>query len=171
VRGGCLGFHVRVMLSLSMVCGLTYWSELLGKKKKKKKSTKQATDDAEGEDGAVPEAAPAAEAESSADYKYDFLLDRVFSFMRQKNPEMVAGEKKQMTLKPPQVCLSVVCVCVSVCGVCVCVCVLHLHGYVESFGAFTLYRCIGWARAARPLPTFQSTARCFGGSPSTCRTS
>jgi len=30
------------------------------------------------------------------------LLDRVFDIMRQKNPEMIAGEKKRFIMKPPQ---------------------------------------------------------------------
>nr|CAB3241602.1 IF5-1 translation initiation factor [Phallusia mammillata] len=36
------------------------------------------------------------------DYTYDELLTRVFDIMRQKNPEMVAGEKKRFIMKPPQ---------------------------------------------------------------------
>lgn len=37
------------------------------------------------------------------DYTYDELLQRVFDIMREKNPEMVAGEKKRFVMKPPQV--------------------------------------------------------------------
>lgn len=79
--------------------------ELLGKKKKKKKAKATLEDLEGGDDGAVPEAAaqPAAVTESAREYTYAELLERIFSIMKQKNPEMVAGEKKQMTLKPPQV--------------------------------------------------------------------
>merc|ERR1712018_432677 len=37
------------------------------------------------------------------DYTYDELLQRVFGIMRDKNPEMVAGEKKKFVMRPPQV--------------------------------------------------------------------
>jgi len=37
------------------------------------------------------------------DYTYDELLQRVFNIMRDKNPEMVAGEKKKFVMRPPQV--------------------------------------------------------------------
>ena len=37
------------------------------------------------------------------DYTYDELLDRVFNIMKDKNPEMVAGEKKKFVMRPPQV--------------------------------------------------------------------
>jgi len=37
------------------------------------------------------------------DYTYDELLQRVFAIMRDKNPEMVAGEKKKFVMRPPQV--------------------------------------------------------------------
>ena len=37
------------------------------------------------------------------DYTYDELLLRVFAIMRDKNPEMVAGEKKKFVMRPPQV--------------------------------------------------------------------
>ncbi len=37
------------------------------------------------------------------DYAYDELLLRVFSIMKDKNPEMVAGEKKKFVMRPPQV--------------------------------------------------------------------
>ena len=42
-------------------------------------------------------------ADSVRDYTYDELLARVFEIMRQKNPDMVAGEKKKFVMKPPQV--------------------------------------------------------------------
>ncbi|TKR93270.1 hypothetical protein L596_007759 [Steinernema carpocapsae] len=37
------------------------------------------------------------------DYSYDELLDMVFGIMREKNPELAAGEKKKFVMKPPQV--------------------------------------------------------------------
>lgn len=40
---------------------------------------------------------------SDRDYSYDELLTRVFDIMREKNPEMVAGEKKKIVMRPPQV--------------------------------------------------------------------
>jgi len=40
---------------------------------------------------------------SDRDYVYDELLQRVFGIMRDKNPEMVAGEKKKFVMRPPQV--------------------------------------------------------------------
>ncbi|CAG0894227.1 unnamed protein product [Cyprideis torosa] len=40
---------------------------------------------------------------SDRDYTYEELLKRAFAIMREKNPEMVAGEKKKFIMKPPQV--------------------------------------------------------------------
>lgn len=40
---------------------------------------------------------------SDRDYTYDELLTRVFDIMREKNPDMVAGEKKRFVMRPPQV--------------------------------------------------------------------
>lgn len=40
---------------------------------------------------------------SDKDYTYEELLGRVFDIMRDKNPEMVSGEKKRFVMKPPQV--------------------------------------------------------------------
>ncbi|XP_060224291.1 eukaryotic translation initiation factor 2 subunit 2-like [Meriones unguiculatus] len=37
------------------------------------------------------------------DYTYEELLNRVFNIMREKNPDMVAGEKRKFVMKPPQV--------------------------------------------------------------------
>merc|ERR1712142_758471 len=65
-------------------------------------------DDA-NEDGTAAEEVPdqisviAWRADSVRDYTYDELLARVFEIMRQKNPDMVAGEKKKFVMKPPQV--------------------------------------------------------------------
>lgn len=40
---------------------------------------------------------------SDRDYTYDELLTRVFDIMREKNPDMIAGEKKKFAMRPPQV--------------------------------------------------------------------
>ncbi|XP_014779264.1 eukaryotic translation initiation factor 2 subunit 2 [Octopus bimaculoides] len=40
---------------------------------------------------------------SDRDYTYDELLTRVFDIIREKNPDMVAGEKKRFVMKLPQV--------------------------------------------------------------------
>lgn len=40
---------------------------------------------------------------SDRDYSYDELLTRVFDIIREKNPEMVTGEKKKIVMRPPQV--------------------------------------------------------------------
>jgi translation initiation factor 2 subunit 2 len=37
------------------------------------------------------------------DYTYDELLTRVFNIMREKNPDMITGEKRKFVMKPPQV--------------------------------------------------------------------
>eukprot|EP00124_Ichthyophonus_hoferi_P004877 Ihof_evm1s600 gene=Ihof_evmTU1s600 len=71
---------------------------MLTKKKKKKKSALTFAED-EGEE----EASGEGWLDSDRDYTYDELLDRVFETMRQKNPDMVAGERKRMCLRPPQV--------------------------------------------------------------------
>nr|CAG4648139.1 EOG090X0AVX [Moina brachiata]SVE93186.1 EOG090X0AVX [Moina brachiata] len=68
------------------------------KKKKKKKIAGPVEEDKEEKDdeNAVAWA-------TEGDYTYDELLNRVFNIMREKNPEMVAGEKKKFTMRPPQV--------------------------------------------------------------------
>ncbi|XP_005091279.1 eukaryotic translation initiation factor 2 subunit 2 [Aplysia californica] len=40
---------------------------------------------------------------SDRDYTYDELLTRVFEIMREKNPDIMAGEKKKFVMRPPQV--------------------------------------------------------------------
>ena len=40
---------------------------------------------------------------SERDYTYDELLKRVFNIMREKNPDMITGEKRKFVMKPPQV--------------------------------------------------------------------
>lgn len=90
-------------------------------KKKKKKKPKAEAGAAEGADGEIPAgqegeageggasaAAPAEVAEgepwrnSERDYTYEELVNRVFSILRQNNPDL-AGEKRKFTIVPPQV--------------------------------------------------------------------
>merc|ERR1712116_9026 len=70
-------------------------------KKKKKKKTAGVIGD-EDKDEVDQENSGVAWA-NEGDYTYDELLTRVFNIMREKNPEMVAGEKKKFTMRPPQV--------------------------------------------------------------------
>jgi len=69
------------------------------KKKKKKKTAGPVEEDKEEKDDENSGVSWATE----GDYTYDELLNRVFNIMREKNPEMVAGEKKKFTMRPPQV--------------------------------------------------------------------
>jgi len=76
------------------------------KKKKKTKKAKKVLDelddeemDKENEEGDSADPWTG----SDRDYLYDELLQRVFGIMRDKNPEMVAGEKKKFVMRPPQV--------------------------------------------------------------------
>jgi len=75
------------------------------KRKKKKKDLDLEELDNEDEDkeneGGVDSSDPWTG--SDRDYSYDELLQRVFGIMRDKNPEMVAGEKKKFIMRPPQV--------------------------------------------------------------------
>merc|ERR1712071_52868 len=70
-------------------------------KKKKKKIAGVGAGEDDKEDGNEENAGVAWATEG--DYTYDELLNRVFNIMREKNPEMVAGEKKKFTMRPPQV--------------------------------------------------------------------
>lgn len=78
------------------------------KKKKKKKAILQSdldrphgeTDVLVAENGCKQEGT--AWSDTNRDYTYEELLKRVFSIMREKNPDMVAGEKKRFVMKPPQ---------------------------------------------------------------------
>lgn len=92
------------------------------KKKKKKKKADAAVDGGEdselpagedGESGAHDEASgeasgPVASAEgepwrnSERDYTYEELANRIFSILRQNNPDL-AGEKRKFTIVPPQI--------------------------------------------------------------------
>lgn len=76
--------------------------ESFGKKKKKKKRADLAGDEGK-EDNKENEEATTAWMDSDRDYTYDELLQRVFNIMKDKNPEMVAGEKKKFVMRPPQV--------------------------------------------------------------------
>jgi translation initiation factor 2 subunit 2 len=74
-----------------------------GSKKNKKKKNRN-LDDLENEDkenagdeGADPWTG------SDRDYQYDEILQRVFGIMRDKNPEMVGGDRKKFVMRPPQV--------------------------------------------------------------------
>lgn len=40
---------------------------------------------------------------SDRDYTYDELLDLVFNIIKEKNPDIVAGEKRRLVMRPPQV--------------------------------------------------------------------
>lgn len=74
------------------------------KKKKKKKDIEElvaATEDAENEEP-VDQDGPGWVG-TDRDYTYDELLTRVFDIMREKNPDMVAGEKRKFVMRPPQV--------------------------------------------------------------------
>ncbi|KAH9490983.1 eukaryotic translation initiation factor 2 [Bulinus truncatus] len=78
--------------------------------KKKKKKKKPQNIDGGGEEGQEDEelvgdesGAHTAWTGSDRDYTYDELLTRVFDIMREKNPDMIAGEKKKFVMRPPQV--------------------------------------------------------------------
>jgi len=85
------------------------------KKKKKKKAfnidelTSETTgqrDDFDDDD-VIMEDAPKQKGSSwvgtDRDYTYEELLSRVFDIMRERNPDMVAGEKRRFVMRPPQV--------------------------------------------------------------------
>uniref|UniRef100_A0A8C3US29 Eukaryotic translation initiation factor 2 subunit beta n=1 Tax=Catharus ustulatus TaxID=91951 RepID=A0A8C3US29_CATUS len=88
---------------------------MLGNKKKKKKNMKFPDEDEimekdeafEDEDNKKDDGisfslqSGPAWAGSERDYTYDELLNRVFNIMREKNPDMVAGEKRKFVMKPP----------------------------------------------------------------------
>lgn len=83
----------------------------LGKKKKKKKSKARGADEfglGMDEDAGLQSQADGEKRNglpwegSDRDYTYEELLDRVFSTLREQNPELT-GERRRTTLKPPQV--------------------------------------------------------------------
>ncbi|XP_003739541.1 eukaryotic translation initiation factor 2 subunit 2 [Galendromus occidentalis] len=77
------------------------------KKKKKKKKVNvdefELDEEAEGEVDSPSSGGTDAWRGSDRDYTYDELLQRVFNIMKEKNPDMVAGEKRKFVMKPPQV--------------------------------------------------------------------
>ncbi|XP_067316474.1 eukaryotic translation initiation factor 2 subunit 2 [Pseudorasbora parva] len=85
------------------------------KKSRKVKDFQEDTDSQSKEDGVEDDDSKAIDditfssqtgpawAGSERDYTYDELLNRVFNIMREKNPDMVAGEKRKFVMKPPQV--------------------------------------------------------------------
>jgi len=77
------------------------------KKKKKKKKKDIDLDDLDNEEEDKENEGVADSSDpwtgSDRDYTYPELLNRVFGIMRDKNPEMVAGEKKKFVMRPPQV--------------------------------------------------------------------
>jgi len=101
--------------------------ESFGKKKKKKKrgdgqedSSKADDDNKENADSIdinAPKNVPLGEEESGLeededattwggsdrDYTYDELLQRVYTIMKEKNPDTVVGETKKFVMRPPQV--------------------------------------------------------------------
>lgn len=77
-----------------------------GKKKKPKKGKRKDLEDVlqeEEEEKENVQGSTHSYETSDRDYSYDELLQRVFNIMRDKNPEMVAGEKKKFVMRPPQV--------------------------------------------------------------------
>jgi len=79
--------------------------DTFGKKKKKKKKDRLGDADGDDADDGENKENESSDpwAQSDRDYTYDELLQRVFGIMRDKNPEMVAGEKKKFVMRPPQV--------------------------------------------------------------------
>jgi len=80
--------------------------DFAGKRKKKKKKADE--DESAGPAGASPAGDVVVESSGSgsqksadADYNYTELLDRVFSLLREKNPNL-AGGRKRYTMPPPQ---------------------------------------------------------------------
>ncbi|XP_013778524.1 eukaryotic translation initiation factor 2 subunit 2-like [Limulus polyphemus] len=63
----------------------------------------ETTFELEGETKTSTVAAPGLWIGTDRDYTYDELLNRVFNIMREKNPDMVAGEKRRFVMRPPQV--------------------------------------------------------------------
>jgi translation initiation factor 2 subunit 2 len=78
---------------------------LAKKKKKKAKAPNADTNEGDKEQGndLTSQVGGQTWEETDRDYTYDELLKRVFDIMREKNPDMVAGEKKRIIMKPPQV--------------------------------------------------------------------
>jgi len=73
--------------------------DMTAKKKKKKKTT--ILDEELGED--MVDSSGDSWFNSERDYTYEELLKRAVDMMRDKNPDLQAGEKKKYVMKPPQV--------------------------------------------------------------------
>ncbi|UJR26135.1 hypothetical protein I4U23_007479 [Adineta vaga] len=84
---------------------------LATRKKKKKKAIKSDATGATGEGDLQKETTTGAAGDETTsdatsvqgEYTYDDLLSRVFNIIREKNPNVIEGEKIKLTLKPPQV--------------------------------------------------------------------
>ncbi|KAI0982071.1 hypothetical protein GJ496_011848 [Pomphorhynchus laevis] len=75
----------------------TDFNAMFSKKKKKAKAKPAPT--ADGQNGDKENENKL----SAFDYTYTDLLQRVFTIMREKNPNIVAGERKRFVMRPPQV--------------------------------------------------------------------
>jgi len=81
------------------------------RKKKKKKAVNRDATGATGEGDIQKEATAGTAGDDvtsdatsvQGEYTYDDLLSRVFNIIREKNPNVIEGEKIKLTLKPPQV--------------------------------------------------------------------
>jgi len=84
------------------------------KKKKAKKITfgddevgEEPADDETALDDASPSSASGSGAtpwaNSDRDYTYEELLTHVFNIIKEKNPDIIAGEKRRLVMRPPQV--------------------------------------------------------------------
>lgn len=72
-------------------------------KKKKKKKAVSKEDPQEAQSEAQPGEGPASNAGAAQDteYSYKDLLSRVFTLIREHNPDATAGERKKFTIVPP----------------------------------------------------------------------
>lgn len=75
------------------------------KKKKKKKDLDELVAEDERKDTEEKDNVEEASSwtTSDRDYTYEELLIRVFTILREKNPDMVAGKKQKFIMRPPQV--------------------------------------------------------------------
>lgn len=63
-------------------------------------------DDSEGKDvpaGTTTAAGATPWSNSDRDYTYEELLQHVFNIIKEKNPDIIAGEKRRLVMRPPQV--------------------------------------------------------------------
>ncbi|KNC85053.1 hypothetical protein SARC_02746 [Sphaeroforma arctica JP610] len=83
--------------------------ELTKKKKKKKKKDLAFLDEDEGGDALLEDDADDTKEKSiwaqdcEREYAYEDLLARVYQTMKQRNPDSAAGERKRVTVRPPQI--------------------------------------------------------------------